>query len=180
VWHVSVNSVLSLLALSSNQEGDCVDFFTLQFQVLALLSTHFHKKMYSKEMVSSTSSSANGRRSGAFVILTTTLVLVICISSAHGFVAGSRPLSKRSFFDIQCKGVYDKGIFARLDRICDDCYNLYREPQLHSLCRSNCFGSQYFKGCLDALLLNDDEAKYEEMVEILGKKWILEGVDAPH
>lgn len=44
-------------------------------------------------------------------------------------------LSKRSFFDIQCKGVYDKSIFARLDRICEDCYNLFREPQLHSLCR---------------------------------------------
>jgi len=45
------------------------------------------------------------------------------------------PLSKRSFFDIQCKGVYDKTIFARLDRVCEDCYNLFREPQLHSLCR---------------------------------------------
>jgi hypothetical protein len=45
-------------------------------------------------------------------------------------------LSKRThFFDIQCKGVYDKSIFARLDRICEDCYNLFREPQLHSLCR---------------------------------------------
>lgn len=44
-------------------------------------------------------------------------------------------LTKRSFFDIQCKGVYDKSIFARLDRICEDCYNLFREPQLHSLCR---------------------------------------------
>lgn len=44
-------------------------------------------------------------------------------------------LTKRSFFNIQCKGVYDKSIFARLDRICEDCYNLFREPQLHSLCR---------------------------------------------
>jgi hypothetical protein len=83
---------------------------------------------------------------------------------------GSRPLSKRSFFDIQCKGVYDKGIFAKLDRICDDCYNLYREPQLHSLCRSNCFGSPYFKGCLDALLLGEEEGKFDEMIEVLGKK----------
>lgn len=44
-------------------------------------------------------------------------------------------LTKRSFFNIQCKGVYDKSIFARLDRICEDCYNLFREPQLHTLCR---------------------------------------------
>ena len=66
------------------------------------------------------------------------------------------PLSKRSFFDIQCKGVYDKSIFARLDRICEDCYNLFREPQLHSLCRKGCFTTDYFKGCLDALLLQDE------------------------
>lgn len=43
--------------------------------------------------------------------------------------------TKRSFFDIQCKGVYDKSIFAKLDSICEDCYNLFREPQLHNLCR---------------------------------------------
>ena len=44
-------------------------------------------------------------------------------------------LTKRSFFGIQCKGVYDKSIYARLDRICEDCYNLFREPELHSLCK---------------------------------------------
>lgn len=42
---------------------------------------------------------------------------------------------KRSFYDIQCKGIYDKAIFARVDQICEDCYNIFREPKLHSLCR---------------------------------------------
>jgi len=36
--------------------------------------------------------------------------------------------------------------------------------------RSNCFGSEYFKGCLDALLLNEEAGKFDEMIEILGKK----------
>lgn len=56
-------------------------------------------------------------------------------SSSLSLSGVDHPLSKRSFFDIQCKGVYDKTIFARLDRVCEDCYNLFREPQLHSLCR---------------------------------------------
>lgn len=56
-------------------------------------------------------------------------------SSSLSLTGIEHPLSKRSFFDIQCKGVYDKTIFARLDRVCEDCYNLFREPQLHSLCR---------------------------------------------
>jgi len=36
--------------------------------------------------------------------------------------------------------------------------------------RSNCFGSEYFKGCLEALLLTEEEGKYDEMIEVLGKK----------
>lgn len=44
-------------------------------------------------------------------------------------------VARRSFFHLQCKGVYDAAIFARLDRICDDCFNLFREPQLYTLCR---------------------------------------------
>nr|ACJ01668.1 putative ion transport peptide-like protein [Folsomia candida] len=105
--------------------------------------------------------------SPAFLVTlgTTLLIATVVVGQADSFVMGSRPLSKRSFFDIQCKGVYDKGIFAKLDRICDDCYNLYREPQLHSLCSQNCFSSSYFMNCLDALTLNDEQKTYEEYIE---------------
>ncbi|KAF5283851.1 hypothetical protein FQA39_LY04671, partial [Lamprigera yunnana] len=65
-------------------------------------------------------------------------------------------LTKRSFDDQQCKGVYDKSIYARLDRICEDCYNLFREPEIHTLCKRNCFTTEYFKACLDSLQLQDE------------------------
>ncbi|KAF7277993.1 hypothetical protein GWI33_008989 [Rhynchophorus ferrugineus] len=78
-------------------------------------------------------------------------------------------LTKRSFFDIQCKGVYDKSIFARLDRICEDCYSLFREPQIHSLCMSKCFTTRYFDGCVESLLLNEDMPKFRKMIEYLAK-----------
>lgn len=65
---------------------------------------------------------------------------------------------RSSFFDIDCKGeifivkldsavfltdisnfcilgVFNKSIFFRLDRICEDCYSLFREVELHSLCK---------------------------------------------
>lgn len=32
-------------------------------------------------------------------------------------------------------GVFNKSIFFRLDRICEDCYSLFREVELHSLCK---------------------------------------------
>lgn len=42
---------------------------------------------------------------------------------------------KRSFAGLGCLGVYDKAKFARLDRVCEECYTLYREPDIHSACR---------------------------------------------
>nr|CAD7616762.1 unnamed protein product [Timema genevievae] len=99
-------------------------------------------------------------------LLVGALVASVAAIPTTGTILG-HPLSKRSFFDIQCKGVYDKSIFARLDRICEDCYNLFREPQLHSLCRKNCFTTDYFKGCLDVLLLQDEMEKIQTWIKQL-------------
>ncbi|GFG36534.1 hypothetical protein Cfor_06160 [Coptotermes formosanus] len=99
-------------------------------------------------------------------LLVSMIVTSLLARSSSGLVLG-HSLNKRSFFEIQCKGVYDKSIFARLDRICEDCYNLFREPQLHSLCRKNCFTTDYFKGCLDVLLLQDEMEKYQTWIKQL-------------
>ncbi|XP_044746445.1 ion transport peptide-like [Coccinella septempunctata] len=101
------------------------------------------------------------------------MALVLFLSGSFGSPANrssdllSHHLAKRSFFDIQCKGVYDKSIFARLDRICEDCYNLFREPQVHSLCRRNCFTTDYFKGCLDTLQLSDELQQIQTWIKQL-------------
>jgi hypothetical protein len=47
----------------------------------------------------------------------------------------SKGIFKRSFAGLGCLGVYDKAKFARLDRVCEECYTLYREPDIHSACR---------------------------------------------
>nr|ABO43963.1 putative ion transport peptide precursor [Daphnia magna] len=90
-------------------------------------------------------------------------------SAMSALSSGHHSLSKRSFFDINCKGLYDKSIFARLDRICQDCYNLYREPELHTLCRSECFTTPFFKACLKVLLLEDQDPDYSEMIDKIGR-----------
>ena len=36
----------------------------------------------------------------------------------------------------ECRGRYDPAIYTTLDNICEDCYNLYKEPDIHSMCRS--------------------------------------------
>lgn len=79
---------------------------------------------------------------GIVGVLALTLTLSVLTSSLlacpHGHSTSKRSghhMSRRSFVELQCKGVYDRSIFARLDRICEDCYNLFREHQLHRLCR---------------------------------------------
>ncbi|KAL0109763.1 hypothetical protein PUN28_013435 [Cardiocondyla obscurior] len=140
-------------------------------------SAAYHSS-YRSTLLSSTSTSSPSRSSPAgsscpvlVSVLTWSLTLLL-ISSCIGLGADAatlsgHPLGKRSFFDIQCKGVYDKSIFARLDRICEDCYNLFREPQLHMLCKKECFTTDYFKGCLDVLLLTDEIGKIQMWIKQL-------------
>ncbi|XP_048509687.1 ion transport peptide isoform X2 [Athalia rosae] len=133
---------------------------------------HHHRQNRSFSTSSSARGSKNTRPLPARTLAIATAVFLL--SSSLGFadagVLMGHPLGKRSFLDIHCKGVYDRSLFARLDRICEDCYNLFREPQLHSLCRQDCFSTQYFTSCIQALLLEDEKEKFQEMVEYLGRK----------
>ncbi|XP_027203651.1 crustacean hyperglycemic hormone-like [Dermatophagoides pteronyssinus] len=78
--------------------------------------------------------------------------------------------SKRSSFStIDCLGNFDRAKFAKADRICEECYILYREPSLHKTCREFCFSNDVFKNCIDSLSLSHMKKEYEEIVaELLG------------
>ncbi|XP_027231748.2 crustacean hyperglycemic hormone 6 [Penaeus vannamei] len=61
---------------------------------------------------------------------------------------------KRQVFDASCKGVYDRGLWAKLNNACLDCQNIYRgNPAIEGECRQNCFGTEVFYGCIKALKL---------------------------
>merc|ERR1719219_3302970 len=77
---------------------------------------------------------------------------------------------KRSYVELQCRGMYDPSIFAQLDGICDDCYNLYREPEVHGMCRKDCFSTHTFTQCLQSLLLERESDFYMELVQTIGKR----------
>uniref|UniRef100_A0A8D8RWB5 Ion transport peptide n=2 Tax=Cacopsylla melanoneura TaxID=428564 RepID=A0A8D8RWB5_9HEMI len=107
----------------------------------------------------------------SIIMTVTMLVLSPAVHSSpvnmrNNQIAG-HPLSKRSFFDIQCKGVYDKSIFARLDRICEDCYDLFRAPQIHTLCRENCFANIAFVQCEEALTYTEEERAFNQQDIVL-------------
>ena len=44
-------------------------------------------------------------------------------------------VAKRNYVDLECRGMYDQRILTQLERICEDCYNLYKDPEVHQFCR---------------------------------------------
>lgn len=65
------------------------------------------------------------------------ILLILAISAWPGQIgqAEAKGIHKRSFAGLGCLGVYDKAKFTRLDRVCEECYQLYREPDIHTACR---------------------------------------------
>lgn len=47
----------------------------------------------------------------------------------------SSQMLKRDYETLQCRGMYDLSIFTKLNRICEDCFNLYHDAEIHELCR---------------------------------------------
>uniref|UniRef100_A0A4V2H8Q6 U45-Liphistoxin-Lsp1a_1 n=2 Tax=Liphistius TaxID=62150 RepID=A0A4V2H8Q6_9ARAC len=96
------------------------------------------------------------------------LRLLLCLCAvAISTTKTAHVLQKRSFVQLGCMGVFDRSKFARLDAVCEECYELYREPDIHALCRSNCFKNSYFSRCVDALLLTNEQEELDNTVKVL-------------
>ncbi|XP_064085274.1 crustacean hyperglycemic hormones A-like [Macrobrachium nipponense] len=80
-----------------------------------------------------------------------------------------RTADKRAALDRSCKGVYDRGIFMMLDRVCEDCYNLYRKPYVGLECRKRCYRNVVFRQCLNDLLLKENFDSYADSIRTVGK-----------
>ncbi|KAK0160108.1 hypothetical protein PV328_007549 [Microctonus aethiopoides] len=107
-------------------------------------------------------------------ILYPLLILVLispCFDNAN---AGAIKRSLRSYIDnSDCPKLGDYNVeqikaIASLDRVCSDCYDLFREPSIYIDCRRKCFTTKYFSGCAETLLIDDDELeKFKQDVILL-------------
>ncbi|XKL66323.1 hypothetical protein PGB90_009743 [Kerria lacca] len=108
---------------------------------------------------------------GIIILIATNLLSVTApFSTTHSFEIHNKihiSRHKRSFYDIDCKGTYDKTLFSKLDQVCDDCYILIRESKLHSLCRKECFSTEYFRGCAEMLNVTDGMDKFRGWIQKL-------------
>ncbi|KAL1470161.1 hypothetical protein MTO96_040612 [Rhipicephalus appendiculatus] len=73
-------------------------------------------------------------------------------------------LHKRSFLELGCRGNFEQSYLARLERVCEECYQLYQKPQAYNLCRDNCFKNENFDLCAEALLLKDEMTDLRRMI----------------
>ncbi|XP_063591956.1 crustacean hyperglycemic hormones-like [Penaeus indicus] len=84
-------------------------------------------------------------------------------------LAGAHTLDKRSLSFSSCTGVYDRELLVRLDRVCEDCYNLYRDVGVAAECRSNCFHNEVFLYCVDYMFRPRQSNQYRAALQRLGK-----------
>ncbi|XP_027223578.2 crustacean hyperglycemic hormone 6 [Penaeus vannamei] len=83
--------------------------------------------------------------------------------------AADHSLRKRSIFDHSCTGVFDRELIGRLNRVCDDCYNVFRDTDVATGCRSNCFYNRMFLQCLVYLFPPRFRNQYKAAVQMVGK-----------
>ncbi|XP_054711918.1 molt-inhibiting hormone-like [Uloborus diversus] len=50
-----------------------------------------------------------------------------------------------------CNGTENVRSIARLSRICEECYEMFREHDLPITCRSNCYHNELFRHCVRAV-----------------------------
>ncbi|ROT60584.1 crustacean hyperglycemic hormone 1 precursor [Penaeus vannamei] len=90
-------------------------------------------------------------------------------SSPATSLAGAQTANKRSISFDSCTGVYDRELLVRLDRVCEDCYNLYRNTDVAVECRSNCFHNEVFLYCVDYMYRPRQRNQYRAALQRLGK-----------
>ncbi|XP_074601181.1 ion transport peptide [Brevipalpus obovatus] len=78
-----------------------------------------------------------------------------------------RANSEDFFQEIGCEGAFDGSKFARLERLCEECYQMYRLPDLFSKCRQDCFSNEVFPRCIEALMVTDEKNKLHQMIHTL-------------
>ncbi|XP_042861889.1 crustacean hyperglycemic hormone 6-like [Penaeus japonicus] len=78
-------------------------------------------------------------------------------------------LNKRSIFDHSCTGVFDRELIGRLNRVCDDCYNVFRDVDVAAGCRSNCYYNRVFQQCLAYLFPPRYRNPYKAALQMVGK-----------
>ncbi|XP_047482782.1 molt-inhibiting hormone-like [Penaeus chinensis] len=67
-----------------------------------------------------------------------------------------------------CRGrMGNRELYKKVDRVCEDCANIFRVPGLEGLCRDQCFYNEWFLLCLKAANREDEINNFRVWISIL-------------
>ncbi|XP_042887192.1 molt-inhibiting hormone-like isoform X2 [Penaeus japonicus] len=79
----------------------------------------------------------------------------------------SSPASAR-FIDDECVGAMgNRNIYDKVARVCDDCSNIFRLPNVGESCRKNCFYNEDFLWCVMASERHAEVEQFNRWISIL-------------
>merc|ERR1719259_1188795 len=83
------------------------------------------------------------------------MFVLICQCDSRSY---SRPdrrsAEKDEFSDEACSSPPSLQMVKFLDSICEDCYLLYRDIDIYQMCRSECYGTEFFLGCMESIMVS--------------------------
>merc|ERR1712233_266098 len=110
----------------------------------------------------SLSFSVDNMNNSLTLILTLAMTLNITASRFYGGMMMRH--TRMSESHMLCGGKIDLQSYLFLNKLCEDCFSLYRDPDVYAVCRSGCFGSSFFQECMTSLLVEADTRSRVDML----------------
>jgi len=85
--------------------------------------------------------------------------LLILVPNGLGNKMAMRRSSMSLADDAGCQGRLALSKFAKVNQICEECHSLFKELEVYRLCRADCFGTKFYYGCMEVLLVEEDLKK---------------------
>nr|XP_027237874.1 molt-inhibiting hormone-like [Penaeus vannamei] len=98
-------------------------------------------------------------------LATRTWLAIVIVLYATSFFFGT---ASASLMGGTCPGrMGNREMYTKVDRVCEDCANIFRLPVLEGLCRDRCFYNEWFLLCLKAANREDEIENFRVWISIL-------------
>merc|ERR1719300_1146067 len=84
-------------------------------------------------------------------------VMIVEFFKSVKLAASNRDRLDRNEDDFGCSEPPTEKALKFLDKICEDCYHMYKDSDVYDMCRTDCFSSGYFNGCMNVMRMVKSE-----------------------
>ena len=111
-------------------------FPSIQIVALSVTLAFFHKGQVASLSIGSSSKTSSRGLLTQDHVKDADLELILKNKDQNNEMA-NKPKSKRkySYVGLGCRGMFHQIFFSKLENLCDQCYEMYKIPEIHHLCR---------------------------------------------